>query len=130
MAGTAGSQRGKARSRLREAQRRESTALMAVEAAAARREQADAKLADVMQRRRAAVADADEQLARARAELVDCSGLQRAAALLDIPVSTLRAAVRTAKTATSDHDPDAGVREPAQADTYRTTEGDTASLSE
>lgn len=126
----AGSQRGKARSRLREAQRRESAALMAVESVTARRERAENKLADRRTAHRSVVADADERLGDARAELVECSGLQRAADLLDMPAATLRAAVRrSTKEKRSRRASSSGAQEPSHADAPRPTSTTTDTLS-
>lgn len=86
----------RARTRLREAQRREADAVSAVHAASIRRESARAKLDTLISKHQVAIGAADQALSEARAQLVSVSGIVRAALLLEVSVSTLRAAVRSA----------------------------------
>lgn len=90
-----------ARERLRDEQRRESAALAAVEAALAGKQRAERKLGAALQAQQDAVDAAEHQLALARADLVQVSGLARAATLLEEPLSVLRAAARTSREADS-----------------------------
>lgn len=89
-----------ARERLRQAQQREASALAAVESAASGKARAEAKLQAALRAPLGRIEAAQRRLAVTQADLVDVSGLSRAAALLDVPPATLRAAIRdaTAKT--------------------------------
>lgn len=84
----------RARHRLREAQQMESQAVAAVHAADTAKEAAQAKLDALVRQHQARIETAEERLNLARAELVSVSGIERAATLLDQPVSVLRAAAR------------------------------------
>ena len=86
----------RARHRLREAQQKESEAVAAVHAADAAKEAAQTKLDVLVRQHQSRIETAEEQLNLAKAELVAVSGLERAAALLDLPVKVLRSAVRAA----------------------------------
>jgi hypothetical protein len=86
-----------ARARLRNAQRAESDAVADVHAASINRSAAQEKLDAVIASHHVAVEDADRALSRAQAHLATVSGIERAALLLEQPVATLRAAVRTAR---------------------------------
>lgn len=85
----------RARTRLREAQRREADAVAAVHAASIRRESARAKLDTLISKHQVAIGAADQALSEARAQLVSVSGIARAALLLELSVAALRAAVRS-----------------------------------
>jgi hypothetical protein len=85
----------RARARLREAQRAESDAVAAVQSASANREGARAKLDAVIVKHQVAINGADHALSKAQAQLVSVSGIERAALLLEQPVTALRAAVRS-----------------------------------
>jgi hypothetical protein len=86
----------RARTRLREAQRLESDAVAVVHVAAMRKESTQAKLDALIAEHQAAIDAAEHGLCKARADLVSVSGIARAALLLELPVSALRAAVRSA----------------------------------
>ena len=86
----------RARTRLREAQKLESDAVAAIHAAAMSKESTQAKLDALIAEHQVAINAAEQRLCRARANLVSVSGLARAALLLELPVSALRAAVRSA----------------------------------
>jgi hypothetical protein len=86
----------RARARLREAQRLESDAVAAVHVAAMRKESTQAKLDALIAEHQVAIDAAEHGLGRAHANLVSVSGIARAALLLELPVSVLRAAVRAA----------------------------------
>jgi hypothetical protein len=85
----------RARARLREAQKAESDAVAAVQAASADREGARAKLDAVIVKHQVAINGADHELSKAQAQLVSVSGIERAALLLEETAATLRAAVRS-----------------------------------
>ena len=85
----------RARARLREAQRLESDAVAAVHAASVNSAGARAKLSVVIAKHQGAIDRADHALSKAQAHLVSVSGIQRAALVIDQPLATLRAAVRT-----------------------------------
>ena len=87
---------GRARARLRNAQKVESEAVAAVHAAAVNKESAQAKLDAVIAKHQVAIDEADHSLSKAQAQLVSVSGIARAALLVDQPVAALRAAVRAA----------------------------------
>ena len=87
---------GRARARLRDAQRVESDAVALVLAAELNRERTRAKLDAVITKHQVAIDEADHALSTAQAHLVSVSGMARAALLLDQPVAALRAAVRAA----------------------------------
>lgn len=84
----------RARTRLRNAQRLESDAVALIHAAAMRKESTQAKLDALIAEHQVGLDAAEHGLSRARANLVSVSGLTRAALLLELPVSVLRAAVR------------------------------------
>lgn len=111
----------KARERLRDAQRREVAALAAVEAAEASKERAQAKFAAAMAEPRKAVDAAGFRLACAQAALVQVSGASRAARLLDMTVTGLRAAIRVSRRAeppsNRDRTTTPGADDPSGADT-------------
>ena len=86
----------RARARLREAQRLESDAVAAVHAASVNSDGARAKLNVIIAKHQGAINRADHALSKAQAHLVSVSGIERAALVVDLPVSTLRAAVRAA----------------------------------
>jgi hypothetical protein len=86
----------RARTRLREAQRLECDAVAVIHAAAMRKDSTQAKLDAVIAEHQVAIDAAEHRLCKARANLVSVSGLARAALLLELPVSALRAAVRAA----------------------------------
>ena len=86
----------RARTRLREAQRLESDAVAAVHVAAMSKESTQAKLDALIAEHQVAIDAAEHGLCKARADLVSVSGIARAALLLELPVSALRAAVRAA----------------------------------
>jgi hypothetical protein len=86
----------RARTRLREAQRLESDAVAVIHAAAMRKESTQAKLDALIAEHQVAIDAAEHGLSKAHANLVSVSGLARAALLLELPVSALRAAVRAA----------------------------------
>ena len=86
-----------ARARLRDAQRLESDAVAAVHAAVMTRESAQAKLDEVIAKHQGKIDETDLALGRTQMGLVSVSGIERAALLLEQPVATLRAAVRSAK---------------------------------
>jgi hypothetical protein len=86
----------RARTRLREAQRLESDAVAVIHAAAIRKESTQAKLDALIAEHQVAIDAAEHGLCRAHANLVSVSGIARAALLLELPVSVLRAAVRSA----------------------------------
>ena len=87
---------GRARARLRNAQKVESEAVAAVHAAAVNKELTRAKLDAVIAKHQRAIDEADHRLSKAQAHLVSVSGIARAALLVDQPVATLRAAMRAA----------------------------------
>lgn len=101
---------GRARVRLLEAQRAEAKALTAVERAVFARDRAQRKFEAVRAAQEKHVADAEQRVAAAQAALVDVSGLERAAQLLDLPARKLRSAV---KEASSDPSPEASCEEAA-----------------
>lgn len=86
----------RARHRLREAQQKESEAVAAVHAADAAKEAAQAKLDALVRQHHSRIETAEGLLNLAKAELVSVSGIERAAALLDLPAKVLRSAVRAA----------------------------------
>ena len=86
----------RARARLRDAQRLESDAVARVHASAIHKDGVRAKLDEVIAKHQVAIDEADHRLSKAQAHLVSVSGIERAALLVDQPVATLRAAVRTA----------------------------------
>ena len=86
----------RARHRLREAQHKESEAVAAVHAAHAAKEAAQARLDAHVRQHHSRIETAEQRLNLAKAELVSVSGIERAAALLDLPVKVLRTAVRAA----------------------------------
>jgi len=86
----------RARARLRDAQRLESLAVGAVHAASVNRDGVRAKLDAVIAKHQDAIKRADHELSKAQAHLVSVSGIERAALVVDLPVATLRAAVRAA----------------------------------
>ena len=86
----------RARARLRDAQRVESDAVARVHAASVNREAAQAKLDTVIATHQVAIDQAEHTLSKAQAHLVSVSGIGRAALLLELPVASLRAAVRAA----------------------------------
>ena len=86
----------RARARLRDAQRGESDAVARVHAAAINREVAQAKLDTVIAKHQVAIDQAEHALSKAQAHLVSVSGIERTALLLELPVASLRAAVRAA----------------------------------
>jgi hypothetical protein len=87
-----------ARARLRAAQETEAAAVGAVHAAVTAGEKAQAKLDAAIALRQTALDEAATTLARAHADLVAASGVDRAALILDVPKATLKAAVvRTAE---------------------------------
>ena len=89
----------RARTRLREAQKLESDAIAVIHVAAMRKESAQAKLYALIAEHQVAIDAAEHGLCKARADLVSVSGIARAALLLELPVSALRAAVRSATSA-------------------------------
>lgn len=86
-----------ARERLREAQRREAHALTAVEKAVVRRDHAAARLAAAQVAPQRRLDEAELALTRARADLADVSGIDRAATLLGESPAQVRAAIRHAR---------------------------------
>ena len=82
------------RERLRAAQRAESQAIAAVQKALSAEAEARARFDEIILRHQAELAKAAHAVQAARAAVVSTSGLERAAALLDIPSSVLRSAVR------------------------------------
>ena len=86
----------RARTRLREAQRLESDAVAVIHAAAMRKESTQAKLDTLIAGHQVAINAAEHRLCKTQANLVSVSGIVRAALLLELPVSALRAAVRSA----------------------------------
>lgn len=86
----------RARTRLREAQRLEFDAVAAIHVAAMRKESTQAKLDALIAEHQVAINAAEQRLCKAHANLVSVSGIARAALLLELPVSVLRAAVRSA----------------------------------
>jgi len=82
-----------ARGRLRAALAAEATAVAAVHAAVIAGEKAQAKLDTAVALRRTALDETAVTLARAYADLVAASGVDRAALILDVPKVTLKAAV-------------------------------------
>lgn len=89
----------RARARLRDAQRLEADAVGAVQAAAIRKASTQAKLVALITKHQVVVDAADNALCRAQSQLVSVSGIARAAILLELPVSTLRASVRSTTSA-------------------------------
>jgi hypothetical protein len=87
---------GRARARLRDAQRLESDAVALVHAASIDRERTRAKLDAVIAKHQVAIGEADNAVSKAQSQLVSVSGIERAALLLEEPVAALRAAVRSA----------------------------------
>jgi len=87
----------RARARLRDAQRVESDAVAAVHVAAVRKESAQAKLDEVIAKHRVAIDETNLALSKAQAQLVSVSGIDRAALLLEQPIASLRAAVRSTR---------------------------------
>jgi hypothetical protein len=87
-----------ARARLRAAQEAEVTAVAAVHTALNAGERAQAKLDAAVALRQTALDEVAATLARAYADLVAASGVDRAALILDVPKATLKAAfVRAAE---------------------------------
>jgi sigma54-dependent transcription regulator len=92
----------RARARLRDAQKAESDAVAAVQAASADKVGARAKLDAVIVKHHVAITGTDRALSKAQAQLVSVSGIERAALLLGEPVAALRAAVRSTTGAARD----------------------------
>jgi hypothetical protein len=82
------------RERLRAAQRAESQAIAAVQKALSAEAEARARLEELILRNQAELAKAAQAVQAAQAAVVSTSGLERAAALLDIPSNVLRSAAR------------------------------------
>ncbi len=89
------------RERLRFAQRKETEAIVAVQKALGAEADTRARLDQVMLRHQAELSKAALAIQEAQAALVHTSGLERAAALLDVTSKALKAAVREAKRETS-----------------------------
>lgn len=85
------------RERLRVAQRTETEAIAAVQKALGAEADTRARLDQVILRHQAELSKAALAIQEAQAALVRTSGLERAAALLDVTSKALRAAVREAK---------------------------------
>jgi hypothetical protein len=86
----------RARARLRDAQRVESDAVAQVHTAVINKGVAQVKLDAVMAKHQVTIDATDHALRKAQAHLVSVSGIERAALLLELPVTALRAAVRAA----------------------------------
>ena len=82
------------RERLRTAQRAEAEAIAAVQKALAAQADARARLDEVILRNQTEVSKAARVVQAAQASLVRSSGLERAAALLDVTSKVLRSAVK------------------------------------
>ena len=85
------------RERLRVAQRTETEAIAAVQKALGAEADTRARLYQVVLRHQAELSKAARAVQEAQAALVRTSGLERAAALLDVTSKALKAAVREAK---------------------------------
>jgi hypothetical protein len=92
------------RERLRAAQRAESEAIAAVQRAQAIEAAARARLDEVILKHQAEVSKSARAVHSAQAALVRTSGLERAAALLDVSPRDLRSAVKEIASGTSGHD--------------------------
>jgi hypothetical protein len=99
-----------ARARLRAAQEAEAAAVGAVHAAVTAREKAQAKLDAAIAQRQTALDEVATTLARAYADLVAASGVDRAALILDVPKATLKAASARAAEPPSAREPIANHR--------------------
>ena len=82
------------RERLRAAQRAEAQAIAAVQKALAAEAEAGARLDEIILRHQAGLSKAAHAVHAAQAALVRTSGLDRAAALLDVSSRVLRSAVK------------------------------------
>ena len=101
------------RERLRTAQRAEAQAIASVQKALAAEAEAGARLDEIILRHQAGLSKAAHAVHAAQAALVRTSGLERAAALLDVPPRVLRSAVKDSAPdgrvqATSNNTPAAG----------------------
>ena len=94
---------GDVRERLRAAQRAESEAIAAVQRAMAAEADARARLERVILRHQVEVSKAAGGVQAAQASLVQSSGLERAAALLNVTSKVLRSAVKEAAQDASVH---------------------------
>jgi hypothetical protein len=110
------------RVRLLEAQRAESKALRSVERALASLQRAQRKRRDVLAIQDRRVQTAEQAVTTAQGALVDVSGVERAAQLLDLPGRSLRTAVKQATigSAESSADRDVTAARPS-VQTARTT---------
>ena len=89
------------RERLRLAQRTETAAIAAVQKALGAQADTHARIDHAMLKHQVELSKAARAVQEAQAALVRTSGLERAAALLDVTSKALRAAVREAKQETS-----------------------------
>ena len=89
------------RERLRAAQRAESQAIAAVQKALSAEAEAGARFHELHLRHQAELAKAAHAVQAAQAAVVSTSGLERAAALLDVPSNVLRAAAKATSRDTS-----------------------------
>jgi hypothetical protein len=92
------------RERLRAAQRAESEAIAAVQRAQSTEADARARLDEVILKHQAEVSKSARAVQSAQAALVRTSGLERAAALLDVSQRDLRSAVKESASGTSAQD--------------------------
>jgi hypothetical protein len=90
----------RARERLRKAQRSEAAAVTAALRARSHQDTLQARLRAVVAKHEAAIAEATRQLRAAHACVVEVSGLDRAAVLLNISTQELKAACSSTRPAT------------------------------
>lgn len=114
---------GRARMRMLEAQRAEAKALRQVEGAMTARDRAQQKLTAVLAVEQRRVDVAESAVATAQAALVDVSGFERAAQLLDVPVRSLRTTVKQAPRIRDSSQTDSAGRDGADQTCTATTVG-------